>query len=302
MKIAEVDAATLQSALNGQLAAINTLLLAIQPGVFNLAVRMLGNREDASDATQEIMLKVVTHLAGFPAEAAFSTWVFRIARNHLLTAITRSRESPEVSLEAMAERLQAGLDHAASLGDALGLHTSLTPEDKLAARQVALGCTQNMLMTLDRPQRLAYLLDTVFALSSEQGAQVLGISAAAYRKRLSRVRESLDPFVRRTCGLANPDAACRCERQLPAIKAMQAEAEAGAGAGGSTPPVRLVAVHRSEMQHAERHFGAMLRMSDAAALFRAHPDYHAPASMVAAIRGVLRAEGYWASDAGAALQ
>ncbi len=139
---------------------LNAVLLSIQPGVYNLAVRMLGNRDDAADAAQEILMKVVTHLSSFRGDAAFTTWVFQIARNHLLTASTRSRESPEVSLDAIAERLQTGLDFA-----------------------------------------------------------------AAYRQRLARTRAVLDPFVQRTCGLANSEAACRCERQLPAIKHLRAHPE-----------------------------------------------------------------------------
>jgi DNA-directed RNA polymerase specialized sigma24 family protein len=81
---------------------------------------MLGNREDAADATQKILLKVATHLGGFRRQAAFTTWVFQIARNHLLIASTRSRESSEVSLEALGERLQQGLALGASLGDLQG--------------------------------------------------------------------------------------------------------------------------------------------------------------------------------------
>jgi RNA polymerase sigma factor (sigma-70 family) len=218
MKILDPGPAAVQQAIDGNLAAIDRVLMAIQPGVFNLAVRMLGNREDGADATQEILLKVVTHLASFRGDAAFPTWVFKIARNHLLTAATRSQEAPTVSLDAIAARLEAGLDFALSAGVAEPAAQSISPEDKLQARQVALSCTQNMLMTLDREQRLAYLLDAVFGLPSQLAGEVLDITAAAYRQRLARARAALDPFVRQTCGLANPDAACQCERQLPAIR------------------------------------------------------------------------------------
>ena len=287
MKIPDIDADTLRAALDGQLAAIERLLRTIQPGVFNLSVRMLGNRDDAGDATQEILLRVVTHLASFRRDAAFGTWVFSIARNHLLTALTRSREAPTVSLDAIAERLQTGLDVGATLAHARGGDIVLTPEDKLAARQLAIDCTQKMLMALDREQRLAYLLDVVFGLSSAEGAEVLGIAADAYRKRLSRARQALDPFVRATCGLVAPDAACRCERQLPALR-LEAQA-------GGQPRVVPIAV-ASEL--AGQHFDAMVRMSDAAALFRGHPEYRVPASMTEVIRSVLRAEGYWSRDDG----
>jgi RNA polymerase sigma factor (sigma-70 family) len=288
MKIADPGQAVIDRATQGELAALDATLLAIQPGVFNLAVRMLGNREDAADATQEILLKVVTHLGSFRRQAAFTTWVFQIARNHLLTAATRSRESPEVSLEALGERLQQGLEFTASLGDPLGTVHTLTPEDKLAARQVALGCTQNMLMALDREQRLVYVLDVVFGLASSEAAEVLAITPEAYRQRLARARARLGGFANRTCGQVNRAAECRCERQVPALAHVRTSA--------SAQPPRLVAMHGSERAEAERQFDALVRMGDAAAVFRAHPAYEAPEAVVQSIRVVLRAEGYWGGD------
>jgi len=288
MKIADPGQAVIDRATQGDLAALDATLLAIQPGVFNLAVRMLGNREDAADATQEILLKVVTHLGSFRAQAAFSTWVFQIARNHLLTASTRSRESPEVSLEALGERLKQGLEFSASLGDPQGSARSLTPEDKLAARQVALGCTQNMLMALDREQRLVYVLDVVFGLASPEAAEVLGITPEAYRQRLARARSKLDGFAASTCGQVNREAACQCRLQLPALTHVRATSK--------EPATSLVAVHRRERAEAERQFDALVRMGDAAAVFRAHPAYEAPEAIVQSIRVVLRAEGYLGDD------
>lgn len=289
MKLPEPDAQLLQAATNGDLRAIDALLLSLQRGIYNLAQRMLGQRDDAADATQEILLKVVTHLGTFRGQSAFSTWVYQIARNHLLTASTRSRESPEVSLDAMQERLQAGLDLADQLAARAGAPAALTPEDKLAARQVALACTQNMLMALDREQRLAYVLDAVFELPSAQAAAVLSLTPAAYRQRVSRARRALDGFSHGICGLANPDAACHCDKQLPALRHVN---------GGA---VIQITRHREEADEAARHFDALVRLSDAAALFRAHPEYRAPDAMVGAIRSVLRAEGYL-GDSAAPLQ
>ena len=284
MKINDPPPETLLAATAGDLAALDRLLLAIQPGVYNLAVRVLGHRDDAADATQEILLKVVTHLSSFRGESAFATWVWRVAHNHLMTARTRSAEAPEVSLEALAERLDAGLEFAASLAQSKGAPTPLTPEDKLEARQVALACTQAMLMTLDREQRMIYVLDSVFDLPSKDAAAVVGISPEAYRQRLSRTRARLEGFMGSTCGLANREAACLCERQLPAVGHARRSGLAG------KPSV--IAIHSEEVQEAERHFEAFTRVSDAAAVFRGHPQYRAPDAMRSAIRAVLIQEGF----------
>jgi RNA polymerase sigma factor (sigma-70 family) len=284
MKITDPGAQTLEAAIAGDLMALDAVLLAIQAGVYNLAVRVLGHREDAADSTQEILLKVVTHLSSFRGESAFTTWVWRVAHNHLMTARTRSAEAAEVSLEGLAERLGLGLDFADSLAQAQGEPMPLTPQDKLEARQVALACTQSMLMALDREQRLIYVIDTVFDLPSKEAAAVVGITPDAYRQRLSRTRARMDAFVGQTCGLANPDAACTCERQMPAIR----HARKTGGIGKAS----VIAIHPEELQEAEHQFAAFTRVSDAAAIFRGHPRYRAPEAMRSAIRAVLTQEGF----------
>lgn len=284
MQIEDPSSETLLAATSGNLAALDRLLLGCQPGVYNLAVRVLGNRDDAADATQEILLKIATHLGSFRGESAFSTWAWRVAHNHLMTARTRSLESPTVSLEAMAERLDQGLDFATALAERQGAPVPLTPQDKLEARQLALACTQSMLMAMGRKDRLICVMDTVFDIASEQAAAVVGISPAAYRQRLSRTRARWTAFVGSTCGLANPQAACACERQLPAARHV-------AAAGRKSIPV-VAAQRGNEMDEAERNFSAFIRVSDAAAVFRAHPDYQAPGNMVLAIRAVLTQEGF----------
>ena len=284
MKIAEPDPSTIRDAVLGRLAAVDSLIATIQPGVYKLAVHVLGHRDDAADATQEILLKVVTHLSGFRSESAFSTWVWRVAYNHLVTARTRKAESPEVSLEGIAERLGQGLEFAERLASERGEPAPLGPQDKLEARQLALGCTQSMLMALDREHRLAYVIDTVFDLDSRAAAAVVGITPEAYRQRLARARSRLDAFVGRTCGLAAEDAACRCERQLPAVRHLARTQGADRGA--------VRAIGGAEMQEAERQFSAFTRLVDAAAILRAHPDYRAPEAMRAAIAAVLGREGF----------
>jgi RNA polymerase sigma factor (sigma-70 family) len=275
MKINPVSLDVIKRAVAGDLAALDELLATIQGGIYNLAVRMLGNREDARDACQEILLKVTTHLASFRSESAFSTWVYQISRNHLLNASTRSKESPEVSFDALSETLQKGLD----IGEDTWYSRALQPDEKLAAREMAITCTQGMLLRLDREHRLAYLLDAVFGLPSQEAAQVLEISPEAYRKRLSRARQSLEEFSQSVCGLVNKEAACQCEKQVHAVGVL-------AGKGIEIKPVRLFH-HDSERAQATKVFDNMMEMSEMAQVLRQHPDWQAPSAMREAIRLVL---------------
>jgi RNA polymerase sigma factor (sigma-70 family) len=292
MKIPDLELEFVRRAADGDLSAIDALLRAIEPGVFNLAVRMLGHFDDARDASQEILLKVVTHLSGFRGEAAFSTWVYRIARNHLLNVVGRRAEAPEVSFESIAAKLEEGIAYGRKHIPIELDSGVMTPEDKAAAADVALGCTQGMLMALSRDDRLAYLLDVVFGLSSEQAGDVLGITAAAFRKRLSRARERLQGFVGRTCGLVDVEASCRCERQLPALRARDVAIDAGLipDEPRLRPPPDAMA---------EREFEQWRSFGDAAAVFRHHPDYRAPGDMIRAIRALLIQRGYLQGGAAA---
>ena len=70
-------------AAEGDKGALEQLLTGVQDLVFNLSLRMLGTIHDAEDASQEILIRVMTNLASFRGESAFTTWVFRIAVNHL---------------------------------------------------------------------------------------------------------------------------------------------------------------------------------------------------------------------------
>jgi RNA polymerase sigma factor (sigma-70 family) len=275
MSIATVELQVLSAAANGNLKALDTVLAAIQPGVFNLSIRMLGNHDDAADACQEILLKVTTHLSSFRGEAAFSTWVYQVARNHLLNASTRSREHPELSFDALSATLQAGLD----LGRDTWSNRALQPDEKLAAREMAITCTQGMLMRLDREQRLAYLLDAVFGLSSEESAQVLEISPAAFRKRLSRARLALDGFAQNSCGLVNAEANCRCEKQVHAVRRL--------AENGRVRTAPVLWQDQQERQRAAQALDSIMHISDIAEVLRQHPQWQAPERQLAAIRLVL---------------
>jgi RNA polymerase sigma factor (sigma-70 family) len=281
MKMPDVPEDLLARARGGELQALGNLLASLQPAIYNLAVRMLGNREDAQDATQEILLKLTTHLGSFRGESAFGTWAYRVASNYLLTARTRSRESPEVSLEALQERLGAGVDLVQRAG--LGSDRALLPEEKLEARRMAIGCTQGMLMALDREHRMAFLLDAVFGLSSEDAASVLEIAPPAYRKRLSRARQRLDDFMGGQCGRVSEQAACQCSTQLQAVAIVSRHLPVAT----VQPAAAKLTLSAYELASVERQWDGLVRLSDAAAAFRAHPEYGAPETMIATIRAVL---------------
>ena len=81
----ETPRETVRKAQSGDRAALEQIVQQVQALVYGVSLRMLWHPQDAQDATQEILLRVVTHLAGFRGESNFQTWVYRIAVNHLLS-------------------------------------------------------------------------------------------------------------------------------------------------------------------------------------------------------------------------
>ena len=188
-----------ERARGGDAGALDELLRALQDDVYGLAVRMLWDPHDAEDATQEILVKVVTSLDGFRGDSSLRTWVYRVAVNHLLSTRRRRVERQGWTFERFAEDLAAGLDPTAAAAPA-------TPAEAVLAEEVKIGCTLGKLQCLDRPQRVAYILGEVFDLPSETAAAICETTPAAYRKRLSSARAKVRAFVARHCGIVNPGA------------------------------------------------------------------------------------------------
>src|SRR5258708_5506474 len=136
-------------ARGGSRDSLERLIGQIQRPVYNLALRMLWDREDARDASQEILVRVVTHLSSFRGGSRFLTWVYRIAANYLISARQSQTEAHGLTFERFAGDLTDGLS-------ALPAQSSEWPADKaLLLEEVKIGCMYALLTCLDRPHRLA---------------------------------------------------------------------------------------------------------------------------------------------------
>ncbi|WNJ17754.1 RNA polymerase sigma factor [Pontibacter sp. G13] len=193
-------------ALNGDRDALEQVVKGIQGWVYNLALSMLWHPDDAQDATQEILIKVITRLSMFEGKSVFKTWVYRVASNELLN-VKAKRIRQRVNFEAFSHKLAEGLNYDRA-------HQSDRVEQKLLVTEAKVGCSLAMLQCLDRDHRLTYLLGEILEFNSQEGSYILGIAPATYRKRLSRVRSKVRAFVHHHCGLVNASNPCRCSKQV----------------------------------------------------------------------------------------
>lgn len=194
--------ALIEQATAGDRAALEMVLTGVQDLVFNLSLRMLGTFHDAEDASQDILLKVMTHLSSFKGESSFTTWVFRIAVNHLKDYKKHMFAQFPLSFEFYGDDIRNG-----KIQDVPDLTQNV--ERAILAEELKLSCTNVMLQCLDPESRCIFILGTMFRVDSRIAGDILGITPEAYRQRLSRVRKKMAEFLSEYCGEYGKGS-CRC--------------------------------------------------------------------------------------------
>jgi RNA polymerase sigma factor (sigma-70 family) len=201
------DQSLVQCARAGDRDALEALIKRHQGWIYNIAVRMLFHPQDAEDATQEILIKILTRLSSFEGRSTFRTWLYRIVVNHLLNTRRSRVEDPEINFRMYGEELDKTPD--LELPDP----KAGSPDANLLVTEAMLACTSGMLLCLDREQRLAYILGAIFTVSDTVAAEVLEITAENFRQRLARARRDLRNFMNDKCGLVNQANPCRCAKK-----------------------------------------------------------------------------------------
>ena len=252
----------------GDREALEQVIGSVRDDVYRLALRMLWHPDDAEDATQEALIRIMTRIGSYRGESAFGTWAFRVAANHILNWRRSRVEQENLTFRRFGEDLHEGLVEP----------NPAMPDAGLLVEEVKLGCTLGMLLCVDRDQRLAYLLTDVFNMPSTEAAFICGVTPDTLRKRASRARAQLREFVGVHCGLVNKSAACRCDRRV------------------------ATALRNRRVQPGNLHFAGHLdtdaavtemeQLHDLASLMRSHPAYQAPQAVKAAIRTVIESGKY----------
>src|ERR1700680_1577916 len=189
------EAQLVSAAKAGNTAAFEELVNRYERKIFRLGMNITQNREDAEDVMQDAFLKSFKNLEQFARNSRFYTWLVRIAVNEALMKL-RKRRPNQVSLD---EPL-AGTDGDDSVFREIE-DWGPSPEKKFA--QIELNEILNSVIgELDPIFRVAFLLRDVEGLSTEETAQILGISVAAVKSRLLRarlkLRQKLNKYFRRS--------------------------------------------------------------------------------------------------------
>lgn len=150
--------------------------------VYNTTYRVLRQRQDAEDAVQRCFQRVLTNLARFREDSAFSTWITRIAINEALMMLRQRRASVPLA--------DGGHDDSETPGLLQLVDGAPSPEQTLAANELHDALTQAV-SQLRKNLRVVVLLREFRGLTSEETARRLGLTVAAVKARIFHARRYL---------------------------------------------------------------------------------------------------------------
>jgi RNA polymerase sigma-70 factor (ECF subfamily) len=164
--------------------AFDNLVRLFEKKVYNLAYRMSGNHEDASDLSQEAFLRVFQSLKDFRGQSSFSTWLYRVVSNVCLDELRQRGRRPTVSLDEPV---------AGDKGEVMQRQVPdpAPPPDELAERTEIREVVQAGIEQLTEEYRMVIVLRDLQGLSYQEIAEALDCSLGTVKSRLNRARFAL---------------------------------------------------------------------------------------------------------------
>lgn len=176
------DRGLVEALQRGEPAAVEALVDRYGAWIHRVADRLLGAPRDAEEVTQDVLMTVVEKIGTFRREAAFSSWLYRIATNAAYERLRSRRSRAEVSLEPLLPVFDDEGRHVHPVADwSSQLDDPAVAGETRSALERAIG-------RLPAEYRVVFLLRDVEGLTNEQVADTLGLTVAAVKSRLHRAR------------------------------------------------------------------------------------------------------------------
>ncbi len=182
------ESALIERCLSGDETAFGQIVSRYQDMVFNLAVRLLGKREEALDLSQEVFFQVYRKLASFRQDASLRTWIYRIAINRAKNC-QRSWRRREKEMTAVAVET-AEQDASWVLSTNVGTSRVPAPDEALQRKELG-HILREAIDALPFDQRTILLLKEIDGLSYEEIAGTLNLALGTVKSRLARARKAL---------------------------------------------------------------------------------------------------------------
>ncbi len=175
---------------NREEAAFNEVVRLHGDKVFNLVLRMVGNRSEAEDIAQEVFVTLFKSIDTFRGESQFTTWLLRIAANHSKNRIKylSRRPTDREGLDAMPESVLA--DHGRG-----PMHGHVRAPDAVLESAQVDDMMQKAISTLAEDHRLLLVLRDIEELSYEEICEITGLPDGTVKSRLHRARMALKEYL-----------------------------------------------------------------------------------------------------------
>ncbi len=167
-------------------AALERALALLQDTVFSFSLKVCGQREDAEDTMQEVLLKSVPYLPRFNSPQALSVWLYKVAKNRCLMSRRRSKFAPQREL-ALEELMPDRQELQSLAGGNLAGENGDSPEKSLLRGERA-QWLRDAILRLPPPYRLILVLHDMEELSDQEVAKITGLRPGTVRVRLHRAR------------------------------------------------------------------------------------------------------------------
>lgn len=204
------DRELVAATLSGDRTALEQLIRRHQAWIYNIAIRMVMQPEDAEDVTQEILIKLITRLSSFQGKSSFRTWLYRLVANHVIDMSRRSSENRDHTFA------QYGKSIDSTPNTELPDRRQLPVDVGLVIEETRLHCMMAMLLCLQRRQRLAFILGAALGVGDKLGGAIMEITPANFRQQLSRARRKVANFMNQRCGLLRGNT-CSCDRKTQTL-------------------------------------------------------------------------------------
>lgn len=192
----EQEALTVQRVLDGDVNEYEKLVLEYQKNVYNLALRMTGDAEDAADMAQEAFIKAYNSLASYRGDSRFSVWLYRIVSNVCLDFLRARKRRQTVSLSVVDDE---GEETELEISD-----ESASPE-KLLERSMTRDAVRRGLQELTPEYRQILILRELQGMSYDEIAETLGLESGTVKSRIFRARKKLCTFLVRDGNISGVD-------------------------------------------------------------------------------------------------
>ncbi|MBE0408382.1 MAG: sigma-70 family RNA polymerase sigma factor [Anaerolineales bacterium] len=177
------DSFSLESLRNGDRGEFSRMVESFSPFIYRLGMKILNNQQDAEDILQETFIKAFRHIKDFDGRSKLSTWLYRIATNEALMLL-RKKYPDTISVNGSDDDVEEN-QKPINLVDWCCL-----PEEELMSAE-SMNVLNRSVGRLSTNLRLVFILRDIEGLSTRETAQVLDLSEAAVKTRLSRARFQL---------------------------------------------------------------------------------------------------------------